>query len=66
MSAEKGLESVHVGCPCCGELIELIVDCSAGDQEYIEDCEVCCNPMALFLTLDEDGKPTVEARPQDD
>src|SRR5450432_244826 len=42
-------------CPYCGERFETRIDLSAGAQEYIEDCEVCCRPMALGIELEEDG-----------
>ena len=48
------LEIVH--CPYCGEAFEATVDTSAGDQEYIEDCYVCCRPIIFQLKLDLDGK----------
>jgi hypothetical protein len=25
----------------------VLVDTSVPDQEYVEDCEVCCNPIAI-------------------
>jgi hypothetical protein len=31
-----------VACPYCGERFDAALDCSAGDQEYIEDCRMCC------------------------
>jgi len=34
-------------CPYCGEEISFILDLSEKDQEYIEDCEVCCNPIQV-------------------
>jgi hypothetical protein len=44
------LESVDVECPACGEVIDLDVDTTAGDeQEYVEDCSVCCRPMNVFV-----------------
>ena len=43
------LETVH--CPYCGEAFETTVDTSAGDQEYIEDCYVCCRPITFRLKL---------------
>ena len=39
----------QVGCPYCGEVIELLVDRSGGDQAYIEDCSVCCRPIEVRL-----------------
>jgi hypothetical protein len=34
-------------CPHCWETIELTLDLSVGEQSYIEDCPVCCRPMAV-------------------
>lgn len=61
-----GIESAFVECPYCGESIELVVDTSAGAQEYIEDCEVCCRPISLRLRVANDGTPIVEARHEDE
>ena len=44
-----------VVCPSCWETTHVLVDVSAGDQTVIEDCQVCCNPMQLTLTI-EDGE----------
>ncbi|MGB5580303.1 MAG: CPXCG motif-containing cysteine-rich protein [Woeseia sp.] len=38
-------KSIH--CPYCGERMDIIVDTSAGDQSYIEDCQICCRPMRV-------------------
>jgi len=53
------LESTEIQCPYCGERIGLEIDCSAGSQDYIEDCQVCCRPMVVRLTIDTDGTPHV-------
>jgi hypothetical protein len=42
-------------CPYCGERFEARVEVSAGAQEYIEDCQVCCRPMALSVEVDDNG-----------
>ncbi|MDT7831815.1 CPXCG motif-containing cysteine-rich protein [Flavobacteriaceae bacterium S356] len=34
-------------CPYCWEEISMILDTSIPIQTYIEDCEVCCNPIEL-------------------
>ena len=39
-------------CPYCAEPISLVVDSSAGSQSYIEDCQVCCQPMEITLEVD--------------
>jgi hypothetical protein len=53
------LQTLNGHCPWCGEPIELIVDCSAldagcGDHVYVEDCEVCCAPMQVRVSLSAD------------
>lgn len=44
-------------CPYCGEPIELVLDGSAGEQAYIEDCQVCCRPISVHVSVDGDGEP---------
>jgi len=34
-------------CPYCWEDISMLLDSSVRKQTYIEDCEVCCNPIEL-------------------
>jgi transcription elongation factor Elf1 len=52
-------------CPYCGELIEVAVDVSGGDQDYIEDCSVCCRPIELAVRQSASGVH-VEARRDDE
>lgn len=42
-------------CPCCGEPITLLIDPSVDQQEYVEDCEVCCRPMIVTVTVSPAG-----------
>ncbi len=42
-----GLTENTVRCPFCGEAITILIDTSAGDQSYVEDCQVCCRPMNI-------------------
>jgi transcription elongation factor Elf1 len=60
------LPALDIECPYCGEWIVLFVDVSAGEQRYIEDCQVCCRPIQIVVTLDEDGEPEVVARAEND
>ena len=48
-------EFVAIQCPWCGERLDTHVDLTAGEQSYIEDCQVCCRPMQLSLELEENG-----------
>lgn len=34
-------------CPYCWEAISMLLDLTAEDQAYVEDCEVCCNPISV-------------------
>ena len=47
-------------CPFCAEPISIVVDFSAGSQTYIEDCQVCCQPMEVSINVDADGDRSVE------
>ena len=48
-------EFVRVSCPYCGEEFETSVDASAGLCSYVEDCQVCCQPIEMELRVDENG-----------
>jgi len=36
-------------CPYCWEQISMLIDTSQSQQTYIEDCEICCNPIQLAV-----------------
>ena len=46
------LEERDVHCPYCGESFSISIDCSAGNQQYIEDCYVCCSPIIFNIEVD--------------
>src|SRR5690242_3459616 len=53
-SGASGLERTRfesVQCPYCGEMFDAAVDLSAGDASYIEDCQVCCQPIEFNLVV---------------
>jgi hypothetical protein len=60
------LPFVTISCPYCGESIDIAVDASSGPETYIEDCQVCCRPIVLTISLDEDGEPVVYASSEDE
>lgn len=55
-------------CPYCGEPIELLIDTSVAEQEYVEDCEVCCRPMVVscIVTQGFSDEALVSVRREDD
>jgi hypothetical protein len=55
------LVPAEISCPYCGESLDILLDASAGEQQYIEDCQVCCRPITLNVHLDDDGDPQVRA-----
>ncbi|HSJ23239.1 MAG TPA: CPXCG motif-containing cysteine-rich protein [Longimicrobiales bacterium] len=60
-------DTAWVECPHCGEENELAVDPGGGIlQQYIEDCEVCCRPMQLTVTWDDEGVASAHAVSDDD
>ncbi|WP_152206203.1 CPXCG motif-containing cysteine-rich protein [Marinobacter changyiensis] len=50
----SALESATIQCPYCWETLEISVDPSAEDQEYVEDCQVCCQPILIHAVFEED------------
>lgn len=39
-------------CPYCWETISMLLDPSV-TASYVEDCEVCCNPIEVSSTFEE-------------
>jgi transcription elongation factor Elf1 len=60
------LQETTVSCPYCGENITVLVDGSVQEQQYIEDCEVCCQPMNIQVRISSNGEFQVEARHEND
>ena len=42
------MEEKELQCPYCWERITILVE-EAMEGEWIEDCEVCCNPIRFVL-----------------
>ncbi|MFP4520922.1 MAG: CPXCG motif-containing cysteine-rich protein [Fibrobacterota bacterium] len=45
------LEEKEIQCPYCGETINVLIDPSVPDQDYIEDCRVCCRPIRFNVKI---------------
>ena len=41
------MQEYYFQCPYCWKRISMLLDTSVKRQEYIEDCEVCCNPIKI-------------------
>jgi hypothetical protein len=56
-----------VRCPYCGEENEVSLDPGSGEvQEYVEDCQVCCQPWRVTVEYDSEGGAFVSAMALDD
>lgn len=59
-------EELEIHCPYCGESIWILVDGSVEFQQYVEDCQVCCQAIDLAVRCEPGMAPGVTARRQDD
>ena len=46
-------EEFFFQCTYCWEEISMIFDKSLYEDSYIEDCEVCCNPIEFHISISE-------------
>jgi transcription elongation factor Elf1 len=46
------MEEYFFQCPYCWEQISMLIDVSQSQQTYIEDCEICCNPIQLSIAIE--------------
>jgi hypothetical protein len=40
----------------------MVLDLSVRSQTYVEDCEVCCNPIEIHYTAQDDTLEDFEAK----
>jgi hypothetical protein len=57
----REISEQNISCPYCGESITILVDGSLPEQNYVEDCQVCCRPIVLDVSVDADGDVAVSA-----
>ncbi len=55
------LDQVQIRCPYCGEQIDIPIDIGSADEDYVQDCSVCCRPILLHVSRDRNGVPAVSA-----
>ena len=56
------MEEHFFQCPYCWETISMLLDPSSHEQQYIEDCEVCCNPMEINVKFQENELISFEVK----
>jgi hypothetical protein len=53
---------IELSCPYCAAPVTMLVDPSVPSQTYVEDCEVCCNPIEVSYRSDGEAITAFEAR----
>ena len=48
------MEEHFFQCPYCWEEVSILLDTSVANQTYIEDCEVCCNPLEFTVKFEDE------------
>lgn len=43
-------------CPYCWQEITMLIEPTEEQQQYVEDCEVCCNPIEVTFGRDAGGE----------
>ncbi len=44
----------YFSCPHCFQEISISIDGSIKKQQYVEDCEICCNPLLITIEVEGD------------
>jgi ribosomal protein S27E len=50
-----------IRCPHCHERIEVNVETVYGSQRYVEDCQVCCGPIEMVVTVEAGELESIKA-----
>ncbi|MCD9457473.1 CPXCG motif-containing cysteine-rich protein [Marinibactrum halimedae] len=58
--------TVSTYCAYCGAPICLVIDHSIENQEYIEDCEVCCQPLVVNVHIHDDDNIHCKVKREDE
>ena len=49
------LTEAQVVCPYCWQTLSVFIDPSVAEQDYVEDCQVCCQPIQIHYRLTDQG-----------
>lgn len=55
-----------IACPYCGEHIDVLLDPADLNQQYIEDCQVCCKPINFLVFENSDEELSVSVSSDDE
>ena len=60
------LNEQTISCPYCGESIDVLINAEDAEQDYIEDCQVCCRPITFVITESFDGDLSVSVHDENE
>ena len=63
---QSPLFSIEIQCPYCWENIDITIDNNGENQQYIEDCQVCCRPINVHISLNETQQVQVNVYTDDE
>lgn len=62
----NSLIETDIFCPYCGEEISVAVEVLDEAQEYIEDCQVCCQPIVFHVEAATEGEPMISVHAENE
>ena len=60
------LLDAKIQCPYCWETLTVFIEPLESDQSYVEDCQVCCAPIAIRVHLHEGEVAELSAEREND
>lgn len=63
---QNNIYTTEIQCPYCWEIIEVTIDNCGEDQQYIEDCQVCCRPINFHIVINETQQVQVNVYTDDE
>ena len=56
-------DDYQTNCPYCGVVLSVRIDNTGGSrQEFVIDCENCCRPIEIDMTVEPDGYVSLIAK----
>jgi hypothetical protein len=59
---KETMEEQFFQCPYCWQNISILLDPSVAEQTFIEDCEVCCQPIEITISFEDNEMSFFEAK----
>lgn len=56
----ESIEEFTITCPYCWEQYSLHLEVLDKDVDIIEDCQICCHPIQLYLSVDSRGQSQLQ------